>query len=341
MRNELTNAQIKTVIDAEQLFDAYLDAKAAYKNFNGGMHWKTISGKQYLYKTLDRNGNAKSLGVLSEKTKLIYDTYINDKAKANERVKSLAEKLTIQEKLNKVFRVGHVPNEIADICIQIQNADLFRTNFMVIGTNAIHAYIAMTGVRFNDDIMATTDIDLLWSHKSKLSLLATSKMQCDGLIGLLRKADNSFEVKTNQTFRAISNRGFMVDLIRQMPSPPWKQEPDQLIGGAPKDLVATDIWNMKWLLNAPRLEQTLIALDGRMFKITCPVPQAFVIFKYWLSQSDERDVRKKSRDLEQSKQIYQLTKDKLPQYNLNYQSLQSFPKKVIEQMLNFFEIDFS
>lgn len=97
-------------------------------------------------------------------------------------MRELGEKLRIQEKINKVLRIGHVPNEVADICIQIQKVDLFQTNIMVIGTNAMHAYSALTGVRFNDDVLATTDVDLLWNHRSKLSLLATSEMQYNGLI---------------------------------------------------------------------------------------------------------------------------------------------------------------
>jgi hypothetical protein len=33
-------------------------------SYKGGMHWKKSNGKEYLFKTIDRNGNGKSLGPL-------------------------------------------------------------------------------------------------------------------------------------------------------------------------------------------------------------------------------------------------------------------------------------
>lgn len=333
MYTELSNIQAKTVIDAEQLFDAYCDAKSKYASYQGGMHWKTIKGKQYLYQTRDGKGTAKSRGVRSPETEGILQAFSLRKRELRDRLDTLMGSLTTQQRVNTAHRVGHVPNDVADICIQLERLHLMGDNIMVIGTNAMHAYAAMAGVRFNEAIMATTDVDLLWNHKSKLSLVATTEMKSEGLLGLLKRADSSFEIKEGQTFRAISKTGFIVDLIRQMPTPPWREEPDQL-GHAKDDLVATDIWNMKWMISAPRIDQKTIAVDGRVFSMSVPDARAFCMFKLWLSQSDERDAKKKPRDFSQASAIIDLIEDRLPQFKDSWEAMQSFPKQTVTMAAN-------
>lgn len=334
MYADLSNAQAKTVIDAEQAFEAYRDAVDKFAAYQGGMHWKTVKGRDYLYRTFDRNGNAKSLGPRSRETEAVQQVFVQRKAELKDRVDTLAERLNIQQKVNVAFRVGHIPNEVADVCIALNRLRLMGTNFMVIGTNAMHVYSAMTGTRFDSDVMATTDVDLLWNHKSKLSLVATTELKHQGLLGLLKRADKSFEIRAGQSFRAVSKSGLMVDLIRQMPSPPWRSEPDKLAESTASDLVATDIWNMKWMLGAPKITQCVIAVDGRVLNMTCPDPRAFALFKLWLAQSDERDPRKKGRDLSQALEVIRLIEDKLPHYLNSWQSLHSFPADVVQLAVN-------
>jgi hypothetical protein len=196
------------------------------------------------------------------------------------------------------------------------------------------AYEAMAGVRFARDVMATTDIDLLWSHKARLTFTAAeedaSVAPPDSLLAILRKVDKSFERLTHQHFRAANDQGYLVDLIRQMPKPPWKNEPDKI--GSGHDLVATDIWDMKWLLNAPRVQTLAIAVNGAMFPITAPDPRAYCAFKLWLAQSDERNPQKKSRDMAQARAVYALIKDRLPHLHKRWEEITSIPKPVMRQV---------
>ena len=43
----------------------------------------------------------------------------------------------------------------------------------VVGTNALSAYELMTGVLLSSDLLATKDMDLLWDHRPRLSLVVT------------------------------------------------------------------------------------------------------------------------------------------------------------------------
>lgn len=321
----LSNDQAKVLIDAEQLFGGYQDALVKYADYHGGMHWKTIAGKAYLYRTLDRKGNAKSLGVRSAETECTFEAFTSRKAMLKERVAELRTRLDVQKKVNAAYRLGHVPNEVAAVCQQLEKAQLMGTNIHIIGTNAIHAYAAMAGVRFSSDLMATSDVDLLWSHKSKISLAASAEISEGGLLGLLKRADSSYEIKDNQRFRAVSKTGFMVDLIRQTPTPPWRKEPDQFFAN---DLVAVDIWNMKWLLSAPQITHPVIAVNGSVFNMSVPDPRAFAMFKLWLSRSDEREAVKKGRDKAQATAVIELIQDRLPHLANAWSTMKTFPKSV-------------
>lgn len=326
MAMPITSAQAKSVIDSDQILAAFRDAQTKSLDYVGGMHWKTVGGKRYLYRTHDRKGNGKSMGPESEKTHQILDQFTKRKEELATRMASLKEQLSLQAKINVVYRAGHVPNEVADICQELDRAGLLDHNITVIGTNAMHVYEAMAGVRFPSDIMATVDIDLLWNHNSKLSIASTQSIRGEGLLGLLKRADSSYEIMGNQQFRAVSKTGYMVDLIRQMPDPPWADEPDRFFE---QDLVATDIWNMKWLLGAPRVMQSVVANDGRVFMMSAPDPRAFAMFKLWLSTAEDREPAKKVRDAEQAHAVIRLIEERMPHLARAWPALKSFPSEVV------------
>jgi hypothetical protein len=248
--------------------------------------------------------------------------------------KARMQALETHGKINAALSLGSAPNIVAQLCQRLYQAGLLGNCLMVIGTNSLLAYEAMAGVRFDRDIVATTDIDLLWDHKARVRLAIDSDLSEPSLLALLQRVDKSFQIVQNQSFRAANDKGFMVDLIRQMPSPPWKDEPDRffakgdLSGDFNGDLIATDIWNMNWLLNAPRVQQIAVAINGSMFPICAPDPRACPMFKLWLAQSDERNPLKKSRDLAQAKALAVLIKDKLPHLAKNWQHISSFPAAV-------------
>ncbi len=331
----LTEAQLKQQIDAEQAFSVWQDAATKARDFAGGMHWKTVAGKEYLYKSLDRKGNAKSLGVRSSATEAIEQHFHAQKALYKTRMQSLVNTLATHNKINAALRLGSAPSIVAELCTRLHQVGLMGQSLMVIGTNSLFAYEAMAGVRFARDILATTDIDLLWDHKARVRLATLGDVP-DAVVGpsllaILQKVDKSFQIVQGQSFRAANDKGYLVDLIRQMPNPPWKDEPDRFFSEG--DLIATDIWNIGWLLNAPRVQQTAIALNGNMFPICAPDPRAYAMFKLWLGESVERNPLKKSRDLAQALALAAMVKDKLPHLAKNWNQISSFPAEVARDAL--------
>jgi hypothetical protein len=86
---DLSEDQGRIYIDAAQLHEAYLDAFTKNRAYRGGMHWKKGKGKQYLFRSLDRYGNGKSLGPRTEKTESIYHEFHSNKEQVRTRLKIL------------------------------------------------------------------------------------------------------------------------------------------------------------------------------------------------------------------------------------------------------------
>jgi len=328
---ELSPNQAKAFVDAEQLYRAHQDTRQKMQPYKGGMHWKTIRGQQYLYRTLDSKGTAKSLGARSEVTETLYNQFHQRRAELEQRLTAQQQRLDEQRRMIKALRVGSAPRVLAEICRALCDDDLMGKNLLIIGTNALYAYEALTGVHLQGDVTATQDMDMLFKQQSRLTAVARS-IGPEGLIGVLKRVDKSFEISTTQAFRAINADGYMVDLIRQTPKPPWKTEPHNL--GDNDAFVATDIANMDWMLSMPSIRQFAVADNGLPFELAVPDPRAFMLFKRWLSQQPEREPVKRTRDAAQAQVVARLLQDRLPQFPLDQDSLKAFPKALVSQQFD-------
>lgn len=327
MFSDLSPSQAKSFVDLEQAHLACQDTLTKMSSYTGGMHWKTIGGKQYLYRTLDGRGNAKSLGPRSPETETLHEQFHQRRADLELRLVAQRQRLDEQKRMAKALRIGSAPRVLGEICKALNERGLMGRNILVIGTNALYAYESLAGVRFQSDVTATQDVDLLFKHQSRLVAVARD-LGPDGLIGVLRAVDKTFEISETQAFRAINANGYMVDLIRQTPKPPWRPEPHNL--GEKDDFVATDISNMDWMLSSPRLRQLVVADNGAPFEMEVPDPRAFMMFKFWLSQQPDREPIKRRRDAAQAQSVRQLLVERLPQFPVISEAMTAFPASLVD-----------
>ncbi|MGC1678893.1 MAG: nucleotidyltransferase domain-containing protein [Candidatus Binataceae bacterium] len=324
---ELSTDQLRAVVDAQQLFEAWGVAFTRAESFRGGMHWKTSGGKQYLFRTRDRRGYGKSLGPLTPETERTLEQFKRAKTEAKEREAELRRRLAEQARYCKAARVARVPRVTAALARGLWRAGL-NDAVLVVGTNALYAYEAACGVRIlSAGPLETRDLDLLLDSRRSLQLI-TSEVRREGLIGILRKIDKSFSLIEKEAYRAVNDRGYMVDLIRPMPKPPWKRELDMV--GSESDLKAADIQNLEWLLSAPKLRQIIIGEDGFPARITVPDPRVFALHKLWLSRQPERDPLKKPKDRHQAFMVAELVARYLPQIRFSIDELRMLPREVAE-----------
>jgi hypothetical protein len=183
-------------------------------------------------------------------------------------------------------------------------------------------------------LLATADMDLLWEPDARLRLVG--EVDADGLIGLLRRADRSFERHGSQPFRAVNRDGYWVDLIRPLPRPPLRVDQRQRIGSE-SDLSAVEIEGQQWLVAAPVFKAVVIGHDGLPAPMVCPDPRAFALHKAWLGQQPDRNPVKRQRDLAQAQVVHALIGEHLPMLRFDAEDLRCFPAKVRRAALNAFE----
>jgi hypothetical protein len=325
---ELSPHQAKAFVDAEQLYRAHQDTREKMQPYKGGMHWKTVNGRQYLYRTLDSKGAAKSLGPRTQATEALHLQFHQRRSELEQRWATQQQRLDEQRRMVKALRVGSAPRLLAQLCRALCDHGLMGKNLLIIGTNALFAYEALAGVRLRGDVTATQDMDVLFKHTTRLTAVARD-IGPEGLMGVLKTVDKTFEISKTQAFRAINNDGYMVDLIRQTPKPPWKPEPHNL--GEQDAFVAVDIANMDGMLNSPSIRQFAVADNGLPFEMAVPDPRAFMLFKSWLSRQPEREPVKRTRDAAQAQVVSQLLRERLPQFPMAWDSLKAFPKDLLTQ----------
>ena len=195
---------------------------------------------------------------------------------------------------------------IARILRELDAAGLNKS-FTVLGTQALFGYEAAGGVQFLVELLALGDIDLLYDNRQKITLVS-SKLDGLGLLGLLKRADRSFECIRKRGFRAANAGQFMVDLIM----PPRGMHESDPVSFAAEDLVAAGVPGLQWLLNAPKIDTVAIDEGGWPTPLRVPDPRAFALHKAWLASRPDRDPIKKPRDLAQAQAVAALVREQMP-----------------------------
>lgn len=320
----LNDQQRLFLVESTQLYGPWAQARQHLGSYKYGMKWLTSKGKDYLYRVIDASGNARSLGPRSPETEELYQSFIDGWGRAKERFNGLDERMTLQARLNKAVNLGRLPVVVSEI-LQAIDLSKARDDFRIVGTHAIYAYESMAGAHLRMELLASGDVDLLYDPRKKLSLVAKN-LNGNGLLGLLRKVDSSFDIVDQEPFRAVNKKGFMVDLI--MPRRDMRHADP--VSFAEGDMEAIEVPNLHWLANAPCVDSVIISANGMPVRAKVVDPRAFAVHKSWLSQQPDRDPVKKPRDLAQSKMVFDLINEYLPIYPLNASDMRYFPKAIIE-----------
>ena len=303
-----SESQKRQYIDAETVFLAFSKAKKAAAEVRGSMLWRELRGKQTLIRT-SATGAQKSLGLHSDETQAIFDSFMARKAATQVRLKALKAQLTTQQRLNRALRVGRVPNVVVGVINALDNIGV-QDHFMVVGTHALYAYETAAGVRISEDAMATRDVDMLFDTRKHIAFFTAIKKLDSSLIGVLRKVDASFEVVEDQHYTARNQDGFEVDIIRRTARDadphPLRMSDDE------DDFWAVQVSMGEKLQSARRMDQVVVSTSGDMALMRTVHPLDFARIKQTLSQQVGRDPNKRGKDALQSRTVTALVEQYLP-----------------------------
>lgn len=335
----LREDQSRELVNTQQRFQAMLDAQADVDRHKGTMSFATVKGSDYLMRHYyDKNGvrKASSLGLRSAETEETKARFDAGKAEADGRLADLRTALERQARINKAVGLGRVPRLNARILRRLDALGLMDRGARLIGTNCIFAYEAAANVHVVADLTTTEDIDILMDARAKLRIAVDEDGTANTLIGVLQKVDRSFR-RTPRTFQASNKDGFLVDLVKPMPTHPDRPEPSS-VSKDPDDLVAAEIDGLYWHVNSPAFTAMAIDVDGLPVRIVAPDPIAFAMHKLWLSERLDRNPAKKPRDARQAKAVAQIVSRYLPHLTFDPSNFRQFPLELVDRAAHLFEV---
>jgi hypothetical protein len=292
---ELSLDQRRILIDVQQKFLAWREADRSFRSSNkGAMAWKRSGGHEYLYRI---DGKVqRSLGPRSPETERLKSDYMTSRTANRKRVTKMKAAIKASAKINRAMGLARVPKIAARLLRSLDHDGLLGEGIFIVGTHALFAYEAQSGIVFAPDLLATSDLDLLADARTRL-VITLDENKRDGVMASLRKVDDTFEVQAN-LFRAVNADGYFVDFIRPMTRDEVFGRDISLGGVTPAALDG-----LQWLVNAPRFHAVAIAEDGEPVYMSCVDPRAFALHKLWVSNQPTRDRLKSRRDVAQARAV--------------------------------------
>ena len=326
---EFQKSQHQTLTRAIQAHQAYLKALQATLPFKGGMHWKKIKGREYLYQYRDRYGHGRSLGPRSPATEDIWAEFTRQRREVAARLRTQRQRWAEAARFCRAALIHRVPDPVTRILRHLEHGDFSGAPLLVVNTQALHAYEFAAGVFI--DAPKTSPF---WSGAaSRLTLATAAELPPGEFLRRLRRAERSFQLLPGDDLAAVNKAGFAVRLlrpptIRSQPRLQGKAVPGARIPAATGDLTA--------LVSSPEFSQVVIGQRGDPVTMVVPDPRALALHKLWLSQQPERDPWRQKRDRLQATALAELILRYLPQYHFFSAELRLFPAEVgrhVEQLV--------
>lgn len=326
---EMTNEQRRQLIDVQQIYSPYREAARQFLHsydgkYVGSMRWVKRNGQDYLYRKI-RNVE-KSLGPRSAETEAIKADYIRQRTVLRTRLKTLEQRLAQMAPVNKALRLNRVPGIAAKIIRALSDAKLLGEHLVIVGTNSLFAYEARAGVLFASDLVATGDADFLFDARRTLKL-ALHEARAAGVIGILKKIDRSFSTGQMYGFSATNDAGYIVELICPEDAAFMRSQITPRVSDVTGDLEPMPIEGLQWLINAPKIEETVIGEDGLPLTMVCVDPRVFALHKMWVSKQSSRHPLKRRRDEAQAHAVAEICRTHL-QLSFDARDLTALPESV-------------
>ncbi len=317
--------QRRTLERAAAAYQAYGEARKDSLTLKGGMHWKTIKGRDYLYRYRDRQGHGGSLGPRSPLTEEKFREFRRQREERTANLAARRRELAEAARFCRAALIHRVPDPVVRILRRLEQGDLPGAQVMVIGAQALHAYEFAAGV-----FIEAPKEGRFWPEAGQgLTLAAAAAVPPEEFLQFLRRADRSFHLRPENETAAINKAGLTVRLLR--PAPARVQPQGRREGGA-GTLVPAATGDLAALVNSPRFAQVVIGRRGDPVIMTAPDPRAQALHKLWLSQQEGREPAQREQDRVQALALAELILRYLPQYYFFSTELRLFPPEVASRV---------
>lgn len=318
MPTPLNDEQLRAAINLADAYESWLPLARAAPAYRDRMAWKTISGRQYLYRVRDRQGNAASLGPRSPDTEALYDQYRAARADLRDRVARLNPALEQAAAVYRALRLPMIDSYAARLMRELDLRELLGPVVLAVGTTATAAYQLEAACLFDRPAHATRDIDLTW--------VAEHRPASPVLWEALKTLDDTFVVNTERAFQARNRDAREVELLAGV---------ERAAAAAAEPLRPLPLPEQDWLYRGNPLRRIVCGLDATPCALTVPDPRWFALHKRWLADKPARDALKKPKDRHQAEAVWQAVCGRMPHYPVDRSFADALPpalRPVYEQL---------
>lgn len=309
MSTALTDEQLRAAINLADAYEAWLPLARKEPAYSARLQWKTIAGRQYLYRIRDRHGNGTSLGPRNADTQRTYDEYQAAKTELRDRVASVSPALDEAAAVYRALRLPMIDSYAAKLLREFDLRELLGEFVLVVGTTATAAYQLEAASLFDTPAHATRDIDLTW--------IAAQRPDGPVLWDALKALDDSFVINAERSFQARNRDAREVEL---------------LVGTERIDAVAGEPFRplplpeQDWLYRGTPVRRIVCGLDAKPCALVVPDPRWFALHKRWLADKPGRDPLKKPKDRRQAEAVWAAVRGKMPHYRVDEAFVAALPE---------------
>jgi hypothetical protein len=302
MIKNFTDEQARQLIDLAQHYEVWLEAERDLRALSHRLAWKTIAGKEYLYRIRDRVGNGTSLGPRSVETERQHAEFVVRKDAAIARRAASKAILDQTCKICRALGLPQIAPEAAEIAREADIRGHLGKRLLVCGTTALAAYEVEAGGFIVAAPKSTRDFDV--AH------LADARSGVEPiLMPILKAVDATYVTNSERTSQARNADAYEVE---SMAAPSVARYLARTETPMPIPLP-----EQEWLLAGDRVSRVVIARDGTPARLVVPDPRWYALQKMWLSRQAKRDSLKRDKDAAQAVAVLDVVVEAMPRFPLD------------------------
>jgi len=318
----LSDEQLRALANAAQLYEVWKDVMVRLSRLPGGMYWRVIRSREYLYQyatTPAGTQQTKSLGPKKPETEESYEEFKKIKLDLEERRAGIEKRFAEFAPAWRALRLPAIDRTAGSILRAFDLSGFVGKSVLVIGTYALKAYEVEAATTFSAGMDATEDLDFILfvdEHTADPDLPRR-------LLLTLKQVDSTFIVNVGSSKTAVNKNGYKIDLLaskatanKMSTARPWK--PEVLEG-------------QEWLLAGKPVSVVLIDFEGWPVAVAAPDPRYFALQKLWLSKRPDRPAIKRAKDKNQGDALLRTVREQMPHYPLDEQFVATLPAPLKEQ----------
>jgi len=296
-----SDEQARLLVNLRQRYEVWMGADREKAAQPYDLRRKTVSGREYLYRITDRSGNGQSLGPMTPEREVEFDAYHLRKRNLKDQLDWLRQRLSESLAIYRALRLPLLSSDAGPILRECDRRRLLGSDLLVIGTNAIAAYMIEAN-SFIDLPDETEDFDLAWVAEAPA---ANTKSVWD----MLKAVDSTFTINSERDFQARNAKAYEVELFVAPSRAGTLGATDQ-----PKPVPLPE---QEWLLLGRPVDQVVGCRDGSPARIVAPDPRWFALHKLWMTAQPKRNPQKRPKDHAQGMALLNAVAQTMPQYALD------------------------